>query len=141
MLRLVTPAALRSVVERHPRHRGVARLRAAAAGSATRGLRMTRSEAERRLADLLEAARLPAPELNVRLAGHEVDALWRVERLVVEVDGYAFHSGRAAFERDRRRDAELQSAGFRVTRLTWRQITEEPLAVAALVARLLALAS
>lgn len=136
--RLVTAASLRSVIERHPGHRGVGRLRAAV-GAATGGPRLTRSEAERRLVDLLAAAGLPAAELNTRVAGHEVDALWRAERLIVEVDGYAFHSGRTAFERDRRRDAELQAAGFRVTRLTWRQITEEPLAVAALIARLLTL--
>jgi len=29
---------------------------------------------------------------------------------VVEVDGYAFQSSRSAFERDRRRDAELAAA-------------------------------
>ena len=44
------------------------------------------------------------------VGGHEVDMLWREQRLVVEVDGFAYHSGRAAFERDRRRDAALQAA-------------------------------
>jgi hypothetical protein len=58
----------------------------------------TRSEAERRLLELMRAARLPEPETNVRVVGHEVDLLWRAERLVVEVDGYAFHSSRGAFE-------------------------------------------
>ena len=60
---------------------------------------------------------------------------------MVEVDGYAFHSGRAAFERDRRRDGDLQSAGLRVTRITWRQLTQEPLAIAALLAQLLSAAT
>jgi very-short-patch-repair endonuclease len=32
---------------------------------------------------------------------------WPQERLVVEVDGFAYHSSRAAFERDRARDARL----------------------------------
>jgi very-short-patch-repair endonuclease len=41
------------------------------------------------------------------------------------VDGFAFHGTRAAFERDRRRDARLLVAGFRVIRLTWRQLTRE----------------
>ncbi len=137
--RLVAPGDLRSVVERHPRRRGVARLRAALAAAAG-GPSLTRSEAERRFAELVAAARLPAPALNVRVGRHEVDALWREQRLIVEVDGYAFHAGREAFERDRRRDAELQASGFVVTRLTWRQITGEPAAVAALLSRLLALA-
>jgi very-short-patch-repair endonuclease len=97
------------------------------------GPTLTRSEAEERLLALLRAARLPPPELNVRVGRREVDCLWRDAALVVEVDGYAYHSSRAAFERDRLRDAELQAAGYRVVRVTWRQLTEEP---AALVARL-----
>ena len=59
----------------------------------------------------MERAGLPRPQTNVRLAGHEVDAVWRAQRLVVEVDGHAFHGSRAAFERDRRRDADLLAAG------------------------------
>jgi len=47
--------------------------------------------------------------------------------LIVEVDGFAYHSSRPAFERDRRRDARLQAAGFRVIRFTYLQIVNEPL--------------
>jgi very-short-patch-repair endonuclease len=54
---------------------------------------------------------------------------------VVEVDGYAFHGSRAAFERDRRRDADLQAAGLTVARLTWRRLVDEPEAVVAHLAR------
>jgi very-short-patch-repair endonuclease len=96
---------------------------------------LTRSQAEERLLALIRAAELPAPETNIRIGRHEVDFLWREQRLVVEVDGFAFHSSRSAFERDRRRDAELGMLGFRVTRITWRQIVNEP---EALVARLAA---
>lgn len=67
----------------------------------------------------------------MRVGAYEVDALWPEQRLVVEVDGYAFHSGRAAFERDRLRDADLQSAGLRVLRVTWRQLSANPEALAA----------
>ncbi len=73
----------------------------------------------------------------MRVHGYEVDLLWREQRLIVEVDGYAFHSGRAAFERDRRRDVALQAAGYRVVRVTWRQMTREPHAVVAMLATLL----
>ena len=62
----------------------------------------TSSEAERRLLELIRAARLPDPRTNVKVGGHEVDLLWPAQRLIVEVDGFAFHSTRAAFERDRR---------------------------------------
>ena len=95
---------------------------------------LTRSEAERRMLALIRAARLPAPATNVRVRRHEVDMLWREERLIVEIDGFAFHSSRAAFERDRIRDAELQALGYRVLRITWRQLTDEPEAVVALLA-------
>jgi very-short-patch-repair endonuclease len=86
---------------------------------------------------LITAARLPKPRTNVRVAGWEVDVLWPRERLIVEVDGYAYHGNRAAFERDRRKDAALTAAGYTVIRITWRQLKDEPLAVVALLARLI----
>jgi REase_MTES_1575/Transcriptional regulator, AbiEi antitoxin len=58
--------------------------------------------------------------------------------LIVEIDGFRFHSTRSAFERDRRRDAELAAAGFRVLRVTWRQLRDEPFAVIARLAAALA---
>jgi very-short-patch-repair endonuclease len=115
------------------KQRGVKALRAALFDEPA----LTRSEAERRLLDLVREAGLPRPETNVKVDGCEVDLLWRAQRLIVEVDGYAFHGGRAAFERDRRRDAALQAAGYRVVRFTWRQITGEPHAVVARLATLL----
>ncbi len=98
---------------------------------------LTRSEAERLLLDLVRAARLPRPETNVRVGGYEIDALWSQERLAVEVDGYAYHRTRAAFERDRRRDADLQAAGLRVMRITWLQLTNERDSVVARLAQAL----
>jgi very-short-patch-repair endonuclease len=56
----------------------------------------------------------------------------------VEIDGFAFHSSRRAFEADRRRDAELQARGWRVVRITWRQLAREPERVVATIATLLA---
>ncbi|HEV2062167.1 MAG TPA: type IV toxin-antitoxin system AbiEi family antitoxin domain-containing protein, partial [Solirubrobacteraceae bacterium] len=103
--------------------RGAKRVRAILADLA--GPSLTRSEAERRLLELVRAAGLPAPVTNAKLGGYEVDLLWPRHRLVVEVDGYAFHGTRQAFERDRRRDAQLQLDGYRVIRVTWRQIADE----------------
>jgi very-short-patch-repair endonuclease len=99
---------------------------------------LTRSEAERRLLALISQARLPRPQTNVYVEGYEVDLFWPDQRLIVEVDGFAYHSTRQAFERDRARDAALQAAGYRVVRLTWRQIVYEPLAVVVQLTRLLA---
>jgi very-short-patch-repair endonuclease len=86
----------------------------------------------------VDRARLPAPAVNLTVAGHEVDFFWRVERLVVEVDGFAFHRTRSSFEEDRLRDAELLAAGFSVQRVTWRQLVREPEAVVARLAQALA---
>jgi very-short-patch-repair endonuclease len=54
---------------------------------------------------------------------------------VVEVDGWAFHRTRRAFERDRERDAFLAAGGIRVLRFTHRQVTGEPALVAAALVR------
>jgi very-short-patch-repair endonuclease len=68
----------------------------------------------------------------------EVDFLWPAQRLVVEVDGFRFHSSRATFERDRERDAVLAASGYTVVRVTWRQLVDEPEAVVARIAAALA---
>lgn len=62
---------------------------------------------------------------NVEILDHEVDAFWPASHLVVELDGFAFHSHRAAFERDRARDIALTAAGYRVVRITHRQLDRE----------------
>jgi very-short-patch-repair endonuclease len=119
-----------ALVNRRPRRPGAAILRALLAGEAA----LTRSEAEVRFRALIARAQLPDPELNARIMGYEVDALWRDRRIVVEVDGFAFHRSRASFESDRNRDAVLTAAGFTVTRITWRQLEREPEAVVARLA-------
>jgi len=134
ILRLVSDPSLNEQFSRYPRHRGTAALKEAA--DAAPGF--TRSEAEHRALDLIRRAGLPEPETNVRIAGYEVDLLWRTERLIVEIDGYAFHSSRRSFERDRRKDQALLAAGFRTMRITWRQIEDQVAAVAA-ITRALAL--
>ena len=80
-----------------PRH-GVALLRSLVEDEVAPPL--TRCEAEDGLLALIRAGALPEPDLNVRIGSHEGDFLWRTERLVVEVDGFGFHSSRAAFERE-----------------------------------------
>jgi very-short-patch-repair endonuclease len=86
----------------------------------------TRSNLELLFLRFCRRHRLPAPEVNARAAGYEVDFLWRGPRVVVETDSFRHHGHRAAFESDRARDARLQSLGYRALRFTWRQITETP---------------
>jgi very-short-patch-repair endonuclease len=83
------------------------------------GPAFTRSAAEEALLALIREAGLPPPAVNASILGFEVDFLWPNHRLVVEVDGFAFHASRASFLADHRRDARLMAAGFRVLRLTW----------------------
>lgn len=104
------------------------------------GPAFTRSEAEERFLAVVRKAHLPAPETNARVGGSEVDFLWRRERFVVEVDGFAFHASKRQFEIDRARDANLTSLGFTVMRVTWGQIVNEPEALIARLAQSLALA-
>ena len=91
----------------------------------------TRSELEVAFLALCRRARLPAPEVNVRLGRWEVDFLWRVQRLVVEVDGFAYHRGSVAFENDHARDLDLRGHGYALRRFTGRQIEREPRRIAA----------
>jgi len=104
------------------------------AGASTK----TRSPLEDRFAAFCRTHHLPPPVANVLVLGHEVDALWPAQRLVVEMDSFAFHRHRAAFERDRARDAALQAAGYRVIRITHRRLEQEPGAVATQLRALLA---
>jgi very-short-patch-repair endonuclease len=101
------------------------------------GPAITRSRAERRFRKLLGEAQLPRPKLNALVAGLSVDFLWDDEKVVLEVDGWQFHGHRQAFENDRKRDRILADAGYHVIRVTWRQFTEEPLALIAHIARIL----
>jgi very-short-patch-repair endonuclease len=80
---------------------------------------LTRSELERRALRIVGS---PRPEVNVRLHGYEVDLLWRDARLVVELDGSAYHDP----ERDTRKTANLMAHGWAVMRFTWRQVVNDP---------------
>lgn len=97
----------------------------------------TQSPLEDRVIALCRKYDLPMPVTNVHVLGHEVDAFWPDAKLVVEADSVAFHGHRAAFERDRTRDAARQVEGYRVIRLTHRRLEREPDKVADELRRLL----
>jgi very-short-patch-repair endonuclease len=102
------------------------------------GTTRTRSELEERMLDLLHSQRLPTPEINADVEGYEVDFVWHDHGLIVETDGWRAHGTRAAFERDRRRDADLVSAGWRVLRFSYKRLEREPAWVAQRLAATLA---
>ena len=124
-LRLTDPLSLDDLLARHPRQKGAGAIRAILKAGRI-GLTRTRSELERRFVPILDAAGLPRPELNATVEGYTPDAVWRRERLVVELDSRQAHATTSRFESDRVRDRRLQAAGWRVVRLTWRQLHEDP---------------
>jgi very-short-patch-repair endonuclease len=89
----------------------------------------TRSGLERHFLRLCRQHELPEPEVNARIGPYEVDFLWREARLVVEVDGYRYHSSRATFRADRARDRELGRRGLTVLRFADDELDDDPLAV------------
>jgi very-short-patch-repair endonuclease len=102
------------------------------------GATRTRSELEERMLRLCRRFRLPAPEVNATVEGYTADFVWREQRLIVETDGWEAHGTRAAFERDRRRDADLLAAGWRVLRISYARLEREPGWVAERIAAALA---
>lgn len=122
VLRRVRLDELAGALERSPGRRATGRLRTFVRHPDA----PTRSSFEDAFLDFTRRHRLPRPEPNQRIAGHEVDMLWRARRLVVELDGRAFHDHERAFEADRERDADLLAAGYRVLRITWSRLTGQP---------------
>lgn len=118
----VHDGALREVIERHPNHRGAARLRP----FLKRKGGPTRSELEDRFVAFCKRHELPQPEINVAMNGRVVDAFFRGERVIVEIDSYEFHSDRPTFELDREKDADAAAKGLMTVRLTDERMKEDP---------------
>jgi very-short-patch-repair endonuclease len=89
----------------------------------------TASSLEDAFLDLIRRADLPSPRVNARLGPRTVDFLWEAERVIVETDGWAAHGRRAAFDRDRQRDLDLEARGYRTARVSERNLRRRPLAV------------
>ena len=109
VLRLSGPQAL---LDRYPRRRGTKNL----GPSSSRPAVQPRPEPSWRTAFSPSSMTTicDGPQINTIIAGFEVDAVWREAGLIVELDGFATHGTRRAFERDRVRDRRLMTAGWRV---------------------------
>lgn len=123
-LRIFDRAAVEAICDRIRGRRGIRPLRAAL-GRYDPVSQATRSELERRFLEHCSRAGIPRPSVNSQVAGFEVDMCWLERRLIVELDGHAFHGTRKAFEADRIRDAELQAAGYQVVRITQSRLEHE----------------
>jgi hypothetical protein len=114
---------------------GSARLRAAL-GDHLPYLARTKSHLEVRFLEICESAGLPMPETNVYVAGWEVDALFREQRIAVEIDGPGNHRSPAQVRRDRKKELALRQRGLTPIRYSDEQL-EHPKDVVAELAKLL----
>jgi hypothetical protein len=124
-------AALNELLDRSTGHRGIKTLRAIAAEAATQ--EPTRSPFEDDFQAFAIRYGLPRPLVNVKVAGHRVDALFPEHKLVVEpaptakpLVGWDFHKDRAAFNNDRDRDADLLAIDHGTVRITRDRLNKTP---------------
>ena len=100
------------------------------------------SELEARFADLMRSAAISGWVRQPDVGGDgwvgRVDVAFPAAMLVVELDSRRWHDSRSAIESDRQRDNRLVAAGWRIIRITWRQLIDDPAGVLALLRRLLA---
>jgi hypothetical protein len=115
-------ADLADVLARFPRSSGARRL----LPFVERATGPTRSEFEDVFFAFCERFGLPEPLLNVRVNGHEVDAYFPEHRLIVELDGWDFHSSRQSFIGDRDRDTDMLVVGLETVRITWERLRDAP---------------
>lgn len=130
---LTSRVSLPQLIERHPGRRGIAAVRSILARRAPAGI--TENDLEEDFVAFLDAHGLPRPLFNATLPLRgrllKPDCMWPEQRLLVELDGRAVHATDRAFESDRQRDRALLAEGWRSTRITWRQLRDEPAAIAA----------
>lgn len=136
-LELLDVGAIDRAIAASPRRPGTQALRAVLIDMGSYGMTSTRSDVEAMVLQLCLDHALPRPAVNRYDNGVEVDFRWPRERLIVEVDGWAYHRGRTAFVADRARDRRALAAGWRVARFAAAEVLRAPGDVVAELARLL----
>lgn len=125
---LANRLSIPDLLARYPGRRGTAVLRDLLGEGAEAG-GVTRNDFEEAFVPLLDSHGLPRPRFNADLAVagrfFSADCLWQRERLIVELDSRAVHGTHKAFESDRERDRLLMVDGWRVMRITWRQLRNQ----------------
>jgi very-short-patch-repair endonuclease len=69
---------------------------------------------------------------------YQADFLWRHGRRIVEADSRRYHDTDSSFVSDRKRQQQLELAGWHVTRCTWEEVELEPRRLALTIQGLLA---
>ena len=84
------------------------------------------SPLETRFLRLIRQERLPLPKPGVEVGRYRLDFAYPSIRLAIELEGYAFHSGRKAWSHDLHRRNELVSLGWNVLHFTWDDVVHQP---------------
>ncbi|MEN8115087.1 MAG: type IV toxin-antitoxin system AbiEi family antitoxin domain-containing protein [Actinomycetota bacterium] len=139
--RRVTAEELRAVLNRYDGCRipGTVRFREAIE-EITSDYVPSQSDLEGLLFGVLADPRIPRVNRQARLSWweelpHRIDAFIDPWVLIVEGDGRTYHTKRADFENDRRRDNLAVAHGYRVLRFTYRMLKDEPAEVLRIVLR------
>jgi hypothetical protein len=122
VLHRTTPKQVEAVLARRPNSPGAGKLRAIMRGD----VRVVLSKLESRFLQLLRENGLPLPETNRPAGGRRVDCRWPAHRLTVELDSYAFHGSRHAWERDHRRAREAYAREDDFRHYTYGDVMEHP---------------
>jgi very-short-patch-repair endonuclease len=92
-----------------------------------------RSEAERLLVKLLRENGITGWRTNYPIGPYKVDVAFPGPMIVIEVDGWAFHSDQEVFQGDRKRQNHIALLGWQVLRFTWLDLVEYPQRVIAVI--------
>lgn len=90
-----------------------------------------RSEAERLFHRLLRQAEIVGWSAQLSIAGYATDVAFPHQRVVIEIDGWAFHRDARRFSNDLERQNAIQNAGWRVLRFDWHRIVNDSKGVVA----------
>jgi len=133
----VSVETMRRLLSAHPRRVGAPALRTIVDDFAAFGVTFTRSDLESLILQLCLDGGLPRPLIN-RVREREIDCRWPDHGLIVELDGYATHQGRAKFVADRARNRQHVLRGETILAYTHWDLMDQPARVVAEIRAVLA---
>jgi hypothetical protein len=116
---------MKTVLTRHARRPGIAKLTAALTGHISTPGGNSGFEADVWAWWATQPDLPPPDEIDHHIGRHEYDGVWWKERLVLEIDSREYHQAKADMEKDRIKDIEIQKLGLRVIRITSDRFTHD----------------
>lgn len=127
--KMTTLVQLKNLLKRTRKRPGIRQFRGVVAQIAGEG-GPTDSQLEELALGVLRSAGLPRPVVQRRVvAGQKrrrLDLLFEKQKVVIETDGYAYHSSVDVFEKDRVRRNALVMQGYVVLQWTWQRLKFRP---------------